>query len=51
MNTVAVQSKTTLESQISQAGDKDKDLPEAIKELSSIELAYVGGGTASVIFY
>lgn len=49
MNTTESQAAKLIESQIAEA--TDVLTLEVVKELSSIELAYVGGGTASVMFY
>jgi hypothetical protein len=48
MNTVSKQVEVKVEAGVdeTQLGEK----AEAVKELSLIELAYVGGGTASVSF-
>jgi hypothetical protein len=49
MNTTESQAVNLIDGQIAEASDVLT--LEVVKELSSIELAYVGGGTASVMFY
>jgi hypothetical protein len=48
MNTIAVQTESKLVSATVES--EQNDALEALKELSTIELAYVGGGTGSVCF-
>jgi hypothetical protein len=49
MNTTEVKVETTVDVETNH--HEEPSLQEAIKELSSIDLAYVGGGTASVMFF
>jgi hypothetical protein len=42
MNTTAVQAEETVEAPLQV---EDKSIGDALKELSTVELAYVGGGT------
>jgi hypothetical protein len=48
MNTISKQVEVKLETTVDQTEHGQET--EALKELSLVELAYVGGGTASVCF-